>query len=176
MRSAETLPHFAADYLAWRHEVQPTAATFDGVHVHLTNTSNLPVEALETEYPLTLLRYELVDDSGGVGRHRGGMGLRRVYRADEDCRVRVDVSRVTSRSWGLFGGGHGGHGAVECGPGVVFERDSATLKAGQWFAIVSPGAGGYGPPAERARADVERDLADGAIGASTARDAYGHPG
>ena len=34
MRSAETLPHFAADYLAWRHEVQPTAATFDGVHVH----------------------------------------------------------------------------------------------------------------------------------------------
>ena len=148
----------------------------DGVHMHVTNTSNLPVEALETEYPLTLLRYELVDDSGGVGRYRGGMGLRRVYRADEDCRVRVDVSRVTSRSWGLFGGGHGGHGAVECGPGVVFERDSATLKAGQWFAIVSPGAGGYGPPAERARADVERDLADGAIGASTARDAYGHPG
>jgi len=53
----------------------------DGVHVHLTNTSNLPVEALEVEYPLTVLRYELVDGSGGAGRSRGGMGLRRVYRA-----------------------------------------------------------------------------------------------
>src|SRR6185437_1963689 len=60
----------------------------DGVHVHMTNTSNLPVEALEVEYPLTLLRYELVDGSGGPGRHRGGMGLRRVYRAEHDCRVR----------------------------------------------------------------------------------------
>ena len=49
----------------------------DGVHVHMTNTSNLPVEALEIEYPLTVLRYELVDGSGGAGQHRGGMGLRR---------------------------------------------------------------------------------------------------
>ncbi|MCA8930606.1 MAG: hydantoinase B/oxoprolinase family protein, partial [Alphaproteobacteria bacterium] len=115
----------------------------DGVHMHVTNTSNLPVEALETEYPLTLLRYELVAGSGGVGTHRGGMGLRRVYRADQDCRVRVDVSRISSRSWGLYGGGPGGHGGIECGPGVVFDRDDAVLKAGQWFAVTSPGAGGY---------------------------------
>ena len=144
----------------------------DGVHVHMTNTSNLPVEALENEYPLTLLRYELVDDSGGVGMNRGGMGLRRVYRADADCRVRVDVSRVTSKSWGLQGGGSGGHGAIECGPGVVFDRDSASLKAGQWFAIVSPGAGGYGPASARDKKMVARDLAEGAISAATARDAY----
>src|SRR5262249_31442284 len=64
----------------------------DGVHVHLTNTSNLPVEALEIEYPLTLLRYELVDGSGGAGRHRGGVGLRRVYRAPADCHLRLDRS------------------------------------------------------------------------------------
>ena len=146
----------------------------DGVHVHVTNTSNLPVEALETEYPLTLLRYELVGDSGGVGAHRGGMGLRRVYRADQDCRVRVDVSRLTSRSWGLLGGGAGGHGAVECGPGVVFDKDNAVLKAGQWFAVVSPGAGGYGPPEKRDRAEVARDLAEGVIGAATAREVYGY--
>ncbi len=144
----------------------------DGVHMHVTNTSNLPVEALENEYPLTLLRYELVDDSGGVGMNRGGMGLRRVYRADADCRVRVDVSRVTSKSWGLQGGGSGGHGAIECGPGVVFDRDSASLKAGQWFAIVSPGAGGYGPASARDKKMVARDLAEGAISAATARDAY----
>ncbi|MDQ8728270.1 hydantoinase B/oxoprolinase family protein [Bradyrhizobium sp. LHD-71] len=144
----------------------------DGVHVHVTNTSNLPVEALETEYPLTLLRYELVDGSGGVGTYRGGMGLRRVYRADADCRVRVDVSRLTSESWGLLGGGPGGHGAVECGPGVVFDRDNAVLKAGQWFAVVSPGAGGYGPPEKRVREAVARDLAEAVITETTAREVY----
>jgi N-methylhydantoinase B len=144
----------------------------DGVHVHVTNTSNLPVEALEIEYPLTLMRYELVDGSGGAGTFRGGMGLRRVYRADEDCRVRVDVSRLTSLSWGLFGGGPGGHGAVECGPGVVFDKDNAELKAGQWFAIVSPGAGGYGPPEKRAQDAVRRDLAEGVINEKTAREVY----
>ncbi len=146
----------------------------DGVHVHVTNTSNLPVEALETEYPLTLLRYELVEGSGGVGTYRGGMGLRRVYRADQDCRVRVDVSRLGSQSWGLLRGGPGGHGAVECGPGVIFDRDNAVLKAGQWFAVVSPGAGGYGPPAGRAPAAVARDVAEGAISRETAREVYGH--
>lgn len=147
----------------------------DGVHVHVTNTSNLPVEALEIEYPLTLLRYELAEDSGGVGQFRGGMGLRRVYRADEDCRVRVDVSRLRSRSWGLLGGGEGAHGRIECGPGVVFEADCAVLKAGQWFAVVSPGAGGYGPAENRDRAAVVRDKAEGAISAATAQEVYHDP-
>ncbi len=73
----------------------------DGVHVHMTNTSNLPVEALEIEYPLTLLRYELVDGSGGPGKQRGGMGLRRVYRAEADCRVRVDGSRLSVAAMGI---------------------------------------------------------------------------
>jgi N-methylhydantoinase B len=145
----------------------------DGVHVHTTNTSNLPVEALEIEYPLLLTRYELVEDSGGVGQYRGGMGLRRVYQATHDCRVRVDITRQRSQSWGLFGGGPGAHGKVEAGPGVVFEGDSAVLKAGQWFAVVTPGAGGFGPPQQRERAAAKRDLAEGAISAPTARAVYG---
>src|SRR5262249_4787591 len=52
----------------------------DGVQVHITNTSNLPVEAIEMEYPLTVEEYSLIADSGGAGRHRGGLGLRRVIR------------------------------------------------------------------------------------------------
>ena len=145
----------------------------DGVHIHVTNTSNLPVEALELEYPLTLLRYELVDGSGGAGKYRGGMGLRRVYRAEADCRVRVDVSRLRSQSWGLFGGLPGAHGRMVPGPGVTFTRDSAVLKAGDWFEVITPGAGGYGPPAERDRALVAHDLAEGAIDADAARTIYG---
>ena len=145
----------------------------DGVHVHTTNTSNLPVEALEIEYPLTLLRYELVADSGGVGQYRGGMGLRRVYRANEACRVRVDVSRQRSRSWGLLGGGPGAHGGIEAGPGVAFDGDSAVLRPGQWFAVVTPGAGGFGQPSRRAPEAIARDLAQGVITPEIARTAYG---
>jgi len=145
----------------------------DGVHVHTTNTSNLPVEALEIEYPLTLMRYELVEDSGGVGQYRGGMGLRRVYQATHDCRVRVDITRQRSQSWGLFGGGPGAHGTVEAGSGVVFDGDSAVLKPGQWFAIVTPGAGGFGPSAQRDPTAAARDLAEGAISPATAKEVYG---
>ena len=153
---------------------RPTKDGLDGVHVHVTNTSNLPLEALEQEYPLTLLRYELIEGSGGAGTFRGGMGLRRAYRADEDCRVRVDLSRMRSRSWGLLGGGEGDQGRIVCGPGVVFDHDQATLQAGQWFEVITPGAGGYGPPAERDRAAVAKDLAEGVLDAETAREVYNY--
>jgi N-methylhydantoinase B len=54
----------------------------------------------------------------------------------------------------------------------VFERDAASLKPGQWFEIITPGAGGYGPPAQRDPAAVERDLAQGVIDGQTAREAH----
>jgi N-methylhydantoinase B len=117
----------------------------DGIHVHVTNTSNLPIEALELEYPLILERYELIDGSGGTGRHRGGMGLRRIYRATEDCMVAVDISRNLSRSWGLEGGGPGGHGSFSTGPHTdSFVRGKGTLRAGEWLEVITPGGGGYG--------------------------------
>ena len=141
---------------------RPDKDGLDGVHVHVTNTSNLPVEALELEYPLTVTRYELVDGSAGAGRFRGGMGLRRVIRAEEDCLVRVDLSRIQSRSWGLLGGGAGGRGALERGPGVApFEKDQGALEAGRRFALVTPGGGGYGPPDARDPALREADSLDG---------------
>jgi len=155
---------------------RPTKDGLDGVHVHTTNTSNLPAEALELEYPLTLLRYELVAGSGGPGRFRGGMGLRRAYRANAQCRVRLDVTRLRSASWGLLGGRAGGRSHVVCGPGVRLEKDGATLEPGQWLEVVTPGAGGYGPPVERAATAVARDLAEGVIDAATARRVYGFEG
>jgi N-methylhydantoinase B len=152
---------------------RPNKDGLDGVHVHITNTSNLPVEALEIEYPLTLMRYELVDGSGGPGKFRGGMGLRRVYRAEAECQVRLDLSRLRSDSWGLFGGGAGARSRRVCSPGLAFERDYATLQAGQWFEIITPGAGGYGPPAQREPEAVARDVAEGVIDLEAAREAYG---
>ena len=64
----------------------------DGVQVHITNTSNLPVEAIEMEYPLRVEEYALVADSGGAGRFRGGMGLRRT-RASRRPHLRVQRRR-----------------------------------------------------------------------------------
>jgi N-methylhydantoinase B len=133
----------------------------DGVHVHMTNTSNLPVEALEVEYPLTVRCYELVDGSGGAGRFRGGMGLRRVYRAEADCHLRVDGSRLFTPPWGLDGGEAGGRGAFNFSEGVALTgAGRAVLHVGDTVEIVTPGAGGYGPPDFRDPDSVARDLAD----------------
>jgi N-methylhydantoinase B len=146
----------------------------DGVHVHMTNTSNLPAEALELEYPLTLLRYELVNGSGGAGAHRGGMGLRRLYRAEAPCHVELDGARLRSAPWGLAGGLPGGKGQFVYGPGVEpFDHGRGELTAGQVLEIVTPGAGGYGPPARRPQDAVRRDLAERRIDTATACAVYG---
>jgi N-methylhydantoinase B len=152
---------------------RPTKDGLDGVHVHMTNTSNLPVEALETEYPLTLLRYELVDGSGGAGRWRGGMGLRRVYRAEAPCRVRVDGARFLSAPWGLAGGLPGGMAEVTLRNGAQpFEHGHGGLRTGEIIDITIAGAGGHGPASVRDRGLVARDLAEGRIDARTAREIY----
>ena len=152
---------------------RPDKDGLDGVHVHMTNTSNLPVEALETEYPLTLLRYELVDNSGGPGRWRGGMGLRRVYRAEAPCRVRVDGARFLSAPWGLEGGHPGGKASVTLRNGAEqFDHGNGGLRAGEIIDITIAGAGGHGSPDDRDHTLVERDLAEGRIDARIARDIY----
>src|SRR3981189_1806320 len=90
----------------------------DGVQVHVTNTSNLPVEALENEYPLLVEEYGLVANSGGAGRSRGGLGIARQIRALEDGTVfgcRSD-SHLT-RAEGVFGGEPGRPGRLVHNPG-----------------------------------------------------------
>ena len=124
-------------------------------------------------YPLTLLRYELVDGSGGAGAQRGGMGLRRVYRAEAECRLRVDGSRLRSAPWGLAGGLPGGKGAIVLRNGAeAFVQGNGRLRKGEIVEIITPGAGGYGPPAARDPAAVRRDLAEARIDAATAKTIY----
>jgi N-methylhydantoinase B len=120
------------------------------VHEHLTNTSNLPVESLELEYPLTLQRYELVDGSGGPGPYRGGMGLRRVYRAEADCRVRLIGSRLLTAPCGLAGGHPGRCASFRLSEGAApLERAAGDFKKGEIVENVTAGAGGYGRPEPR---------------------------
>ncbi|MFZ0017434.1 MAG: hydantoinase B/oxoprolinase family protein, partial [Acetobacteraceae bacterium] len=121
--------------------------------------------ALEIEYPLTLLRYELVDGSGGLGRHRGGMGLRRVYRAEAPCRVRVDIARRLSAPWGLFGGRPGGKADIVLRSGAMpFDHGSGALRQGEIIEVITAGSGGYGAPPERDAEATRRDSAEGRSG------------
>jgi len=153
----------------------------DGVQVHITNTSNLPVECLEMEYPLLVEEYALVPDSGGAGRHRGGLGLRRTIRVLGGTATFLGtLDRARVAPWGLFGGGEGGRGSLvrHAGPGSAALPSKVAglrLAEGEAVTIVTPGAGGYGPPVERERTALERDLREGKVSAEAARRTYGFP-
>ncbi len=139
----------------------------DGVQVHITNTSNLPVESIEMEYPLRVESYGFVEDSGGAGKHRGGLGLRRVVRpVGHTMTFSGQGERFVNKPWGLFGGGSGGTGKfvkLSGGKEVPLPTKPANLevKADEAVVIETPGAGGYGKPEERDRAAIENDFASG---------------
>ena len=151
----------------------------DGVQVHITNTSNLPVECLEMEYPLLVEEYGLVPDSGGPGRSRGGLGLRRAIRVlGGEATFLGTLDRGRFAPWGLFGGRDGGKGTLALNAGTPGERALGSkvagrrLVAGDAVTIVTPGAGGYGPPAERDPGLVAQDLREGKISPAVAREVY----
>lgn len=146
----------------------------DGVQVHITNTSNLPVECLEVEHPLLVNRYALVDGSGGHGKHRGGMGiLREIEVLDHEAHCRKNTTRELTAPWGLFGGEPGGTMSVEASIGDLNESDGWKLGPGDHVVITTPGAGGYGEPKDRDKAMVEQDVREGRISPETARNIYG---
>jgi N-methylhydantoinase B len=137
----------------------------DGVQVHMTNTSNLPVESLESEYPLQVQSYELVPDSGGAGRFRGGLAISRVVRVEADgIHFSIDTTRQTSRPWGLFGGEPGTSARVEFSGGVApLEAGRTVLNNGDVVRVVTGGAGGYGPATERDPGLAARDIRQGKV-------------
>ncbi|MGR0187020.1 hydantoinase B/oxoprolinase family protein [Azospirillum aestuarii] len=160
---------------------QPDADGTDGTHVHVTNTSNLPAEALEREYPLLVEEYALVPDSGGAGEFRGGMGIARQIRSLDDrvvCHARLDGARRGPA--GLEGGRPGGLSRVVLDHGRPEETAAPPkivnhpLAAGRSLRIETPGAGGYGPPERRRPERIARDLADGRITPAAALADYGH--
>jgi len=136
----------------------------DGIQVHMTNTSNLPIEALETEYPLMIERYELVQDSGGAGRYRGGLGIRRDYRPiGHVTTFSGQGERFVNQPWGLFGGGPAATGrfAVIAGDGTEtrLANKPSTHRIGPdtVISVITAGGGGYGKPVDRPREELEGD-------------------
>jgi N-methylhydantoinase B len=147
----------------------------DGVHMHLTNSANIPVEALESEHPLRVEAYELVQDSGGPGRFRGGMAIRRrISAVDHQATVNLGGPNNIVPAWGLEGGMPGGLARIELGEGVpALQRRNGVIGAGQWAAAVTSGGGGHGDPRLRDRDAVRRDLREERISPRAAREIYG---
>ncbi|WP_144183449.1 hydantoinase B/oxoprolinase family protein [Elioraea rosea] len=150
------------------------------IHVHITNTQNLPAEALEIEYSLLVEEYGIVRDSGGSGRRRGGLGIGRQIRATRDgtiFSVRSEGHVVPAD--GLAGGGPGGTAKLWKNPGrpgtKLLHSKAAfiELAAGDAIRLETPGGGGYGPPAERPAEALARDLRDDLISREKAERDYG---
>lgn len=126
----------------------PSGSGASGVHTHMTNTMNTPVEALEAYYPLRVRRYALRTGSGGRGRHRGGDGLVRELEFLTEAQVTLLGERRRLRPWGLDGGAPGAPGRdwLIHGRRRIRLAGKATIpvEAGDRLVVETPGGGGYG--------------------------------
>jgi N-methylhydantoinase B len=127
---------------------RPTMAGLNGIHTHMTNTMNTPIEALEHAYPLRVEQYSLRQGSGGAGLHRGGDGIIRSYRFLEKAHVSLLTERRKLTPYGLAGGEKGIVGENILIHGKKRKKLSGKIvietEAGDQLIIKTPGGGGWG--------------------------------
>jgi N-methylhydantoinase B len=143
-----------------------------------SNCKVTPVEMYELAVPVLTERKELIPDSGGAGKYRGGLGQRGVLRniSDRPMNIYLSTERVKHPCFGVVGGESGRNGAVRRNGETVFPKGKITLEPGDRLELELPGGGGWGNPAERPRELVESDLRQGLVSAEHARIAYGYKG
>jgi N-methylhydantoinase B len=121
-----------------------------GVHTHMTNSLNTPIEALEYAYPLRMIRYAYRGGSGGAGQFRGGDGLIRELELLADAQMALLADRRNFRPYGLLGGDNGAPGRAVITHGDSGEetelpgKTSLRLAKGDRLRIETPGGGGWG--------------------------------
>ena len=145
------------------------------------NAGHIPIEADEIENPLFFEAYEIMPDTGGPGRFRGGNGFVRAFRVESDsAQLCLCADRHQTPPPGLFGGLPGATARYVLDPGSDRERvlPSKTqyidLEAGTLVHLQSAGGGGYGDPRERDPALVAEDLRNGYVTEAGAETAYGY--
>lgn len=147
------------------------------------NTWNVPVEVVEDRFPVRVERYELRQDSGGPGTHRGGLGIRRDHRVlGHDATLSILANRVRIPPWGLDGGLPGAPAAFVINPDTDSERPAAPdfgskahdvgLAAGDVISQHTAGGGGWGDPVGRDPAAVAADVLEGYVSVDSAREVY----
>jgi N-methylhydantoinase B len=153
----------------------------DGVSaskVHVANGSLTPIEVLETEFPVRLTRFDLVTDSGGPGRYRGGLGYVREYEILGESRFTTRNGRELTPPAGRNGGLPGSTSRLVLNPGTNREREihsddgQVTLRPGDVLRLAQAGGGGYGDPVTRPAPDVLTDVREGYVSPGAAREHY----
>ena len=147
------------------------------------NTWNVPVEVVERRFPVRVERYELRPDSGGVGQHRGGLGIRRDHRVlGHHAEISIVANRVRVPPWGLSGGGAGaaagffissaGMSLREAAPEFGSKAVGVDLRSGEVVTQYTAGGGGWGDAGQRDPDAVARDYCLGYISAESALEDY----
>ena len=151
-----------------------------GVGVHLANCRAASIEVIEAEFPARLLRFDLIQDSGGPGKYRGGLGFRREYQVLEDgSRFTMRCDRHAVAPEGIRGGKQGKLGSCTINPGTEREKRlpalfaDIILKEGDIVRVERPGGGGFGDPLDRTSDDVLRDVLERYVSVEGAREMYG---
>lgn len=139
---------------------------------------NLPIEVLESKFPVLALQYELRQDSGGAGRFRGGLGVIKKWRALADLRCITVVEQTNAPPSGLAGGSAGQPNVSIMNAGTPREtrrgkHSDAVLSAGAEWHLLTGGGGGWGDPLEREPAAVLTDVMHGYISREGATRDYG---
>jgi N-methylhydantoinase B len=144
------------------------------------DTHNSPNEQFEAKFPVLIESLSLIPDSGGPGRHRGGLGVETVVQALTDFNVNTSIERAVCLPWGLEGGLEGTGNEMLLRRGGVVDTDVANAKvyrakvtAGDAFILRSGGGGGFGSPLERPAQDVQHDVRQGYVSLEAAHDYYG---
>jgi N-methylhydantoinase B/oxoprolinase/acetone carboxylase alpha subunit len=132
---------------------RPDRDGMSGIHTHMTNTQNTPIEVLERHFPMRVLRSRLRRGTGGAGAFRGGEGIERDLLVLEDAVVSLITERRALGPWGLAGGEPGAVGENWRLPGGDEDRaerlaDKCTvrLESGDVLRVSTPGGGGWGAP------------------------------
>ena len=149
-----------------------------GSSVNHTNGKIAPIEIVESEYATRIVRCELIRDSAGAGRHRGGLGILREYEVLEPARFSLRSTRHKVAPLGVDGGGNGRIGRLTVNPGTDRERvlpsryADLPLAPGDRFLLETPGGGGFGSPLERDPLRVLADVRAGYVSAERAEADY----
>ncbi|UCF83680.1 MAG: hydantoinase B/oxoprolinase family protein [Desulfobacteraceae bacterium] len=149
----------------------------DGQDLHLGRFMNTPVEAAELENPVMIERYEFIPDSGGPGKYRGGISLRRDIRFLTDVTWARYSDRQKFNPLGRFGGMEASKGSLILKPDTAKQQKCKSkgvdrLKAGDVLSVRLPGSGGYGPPTDRDIEMVLWDVLNGKVSVKSARKNY----
>jgi N-methylhydantoinase B len=150
----------------------------DGImHLSEPGCRNNPVEVLETKSPMFIESYGYRPDTGGAGRHRGGVGVSRVYRFTAPSTGICLVYKTKTKPWAIGGGSEGDNNHVVLNPGtpreVVQGGSYNHLDTGDVLANNTGGGGGYGNPFDREPERVAHDVRNGFVSAAAAEREYG---